>query len=118
MFRQRFTVVGERHEFRSHRAQVQPDGTGAGTAIEGEGDGAAGFIVGVNFFISDEKDVRLGFSGVGVVKQVACGCGIVDFLVTDGDGMFCGDCFFVWSRGPGRRFFFSAWRLAKIRVTG
>ena len=71
------------------RAHVQPDGGGAGAAVEGKSHGPLRGIdllgVGVEFGVGDEEDVRLGLLVLRVLHQhVAGGGAVFDDLAPDG----------------------------------
>lgn len=86
-------VVLEFDAFGAEKAEVEPDGGGAGAAVEGKGERAFGSEGGVSFFfgVGDVEDLGGGFAFGVFESDGACGGGVVDFLAVDGDAVFGGD---------------------------
>lgn len=86
-------VVLEFDAFGAEETEVEPDGGGAGAAVEGEGERAFGSEGGIGFFfgVGDVEDFGGGFAFGVFESDGACGGGVVDFLAVDGDAVFSGD---------------------------
>src|SRR4029077_14723309 len=81
--------IGE-YAARAGGADVEPDGGGAGAAVEDEGEGAVN--VGGEFFVGDVEELADRFAVVVELRELAGGGAIGEGLAIDQDGVLGGLC--------------------------
>ena len=110
--RRQFAFVGEDYAARTEHAHVQPDRRGAWSAVEGECDGAFGFIGYAVFGVGDKEDLGARFFNFRIFFLVVnifledhrpCGDGVLDLLAADLDRVLALDKIIF---GGGLFFFF------------
>jgi len=88
-------VGGGGDEAGAEGAEVEPDGGGAGAAVEGEDDGAVLGLVDAGADLTDVEHVGPRVA-LGVLElELGGGDGVVDDLAGDGDGAFLDDDLFL-----------------------
>jgi hypothetical protein len=103
-------LIGHGHALRAEQAHVQPDGGGAGAAVEAEGDGPGGEVAHPLARVGDVKEGRARllafgltlFFGLFLEHHRAGGGGVADLLAADGDRVLGGgDLLFDLGRRGG-----------------
>src|SRR5439155_7464620 len=97
--RERTAVLFKQRAARAEQSQMQPDGRGAGTAVERKGDRALREVPRAVFGVGDMENGRGGFVFIIAEQNRACVCGVIDFLPVNRDAVFGFDDLFLGFAG-------------------